>query len=158
MSLARHCLRIRSLSRPLTSRSTVLRVLLGCSLGVLGFLLVAQSVAASDVCFDPVGRELQCTCPAAVVCRCPDDYCPKPLPCPPCPVRVTADDYCAKPMPCIPCLCLKPCPDDYCEKPLPRFCWPVNREYYRCPPGTDAAAVSVTAAGPATTRHASHSR
>jgi hypothetical protein len=61
---------------------------------------------------------------------CPDDYCPKPLPCVPClSCCRTCDDYCRKPMPCVPCLpCCRTC-DDYCRKPLPCLCWPCNPGY-----------------------------
>jgi hypothetical protein len=51
-------------------------------------------------------------------CCCPDDYCPKKLPCcPPC-TRGCIDDYCCKKLPCV-----SPnprgCVDDYCRKTCP---------------------------------------
>ena len=58
--------------------------------------------------------------------KCPDDYCPKPLPCAT-PWRYCGpDDYCPKPLPCA--TPWRYCaPDDYCPKPpppLPAPCLP----------------------------------
>lgn len=68
-------------------------------------------------------------CPA-----CPDDYCPKKLPCCPYPVRgCGADDYCPKNLP-ITCF-LKYCgPDDYCPKLCPPLPLPGYPPWYTCGP------------------------
>ncbi|MDZ7617351.1 MAG: hypothetical protein U1E05_10115 [Patescibacteria group bacterium] len=104
-----------------------------------GQLMVGQLGAGGQL--GTGGSELECTRCAALPCCCPDDYCRKPEPSVPC-VRTSwcADDYCAKPMPCIPCVGVPKCTDDYCPKPFPSFCWPVLRQFYRCPPGSDTPA------------------
>ncbi|MHB1036187.1 MAG: hypothetical protein ACYC35_15960 [Pirellulales bacterium] len=90
---------------------------------------------ATDLCDRSLGAELRCTRCAAIPCWCPDDYCPKPLPCVPCLKRsCLPDDYCPKPLPCVPCRAASTCVDDYCPKPLPVLCWPLSRQFLRCPP------------------------
>jgi hypothetical protein len=104
-------------------------------LGVLCLLCLGQHSVAAPPYLGSLGRELQCTRCAVFPCCCPDDYCRKPMPCIPC-VRLQGccDDYCPKPEPCAPRFCTPRCPDDYCPKPLPQLCWPVNKQFYRCPP------------------------
>jgi len=128
-------------------------------LGVLALLCPAERSAAGDLCPGSLGRELECTRCAAVACRCPDNYCPKPCPCIPCPALPASPDcYCPKPPPCPPCLCLSWCPDNYCPKPCPQFCWPVNRQFYRCGPDDCEAAPTCAATAKAPLRPAGPSR
>jgi hypothetical protein len=104
-------------------------------LAILVFLGLGRAAWAGEACDKSLGDTLRCTRCAAMPCCCPDDYCRKPLPCIPCPVPTgCVDDYCCKPLPCIPCPVPTGCVDDYCRKPLPHFCWPVNCQFYRCPP------------------------
>src|SRR5262245_23643457 len=51
-------------------------------------------------------------------CWCPDDYCPKTLPCVSCTPKGCVDDYCPKTLPCVP-PCAGGCVDDYCPKNCP---------------------------------------
>ena len=112
-------------------------------LGMTTLLCLAQSLDAAEVCTHSLGRELRCTRCASIPCCCCDDYCRKPLPCVPClTFAPSCNAYCRKPEPCLPCYCPGWCPDTYCPKPLPKFCWPVLNEFYRCPPGKDAATCS----------------
>jgi hypothetical protein len=71
-------------------------------------------------------------CTARRCCTCPNDYCPKPLPCVPCAPLGKCDCYCPKPLPCPPCP-LRYCgPNDYCPKPCCLYlppCWPA---WYSC--------------------------
>jgi len=114
--------------------------ILGC-LGLLSVLCLAEGATAGQWCSRSLTRTLHCTRCAAVPCCCVDDYCRKPLPCiPGCATSTCCDDYCRKPLPCLPSFCLPWCPDDYCRKPLPHFCWPVHRQFYRCPPDDCQAA------------------
>jgi len=64
---------------------------------------------------------------------CPDDYCPKPLPCAP-PVSCRGpNDYCPKPLPTTcPAKCFGP--DDYCPKKCPIFLPPCYPPWYTCGP------------------------
>jgi hypothetical protein len=66
-------------------------------------------------------------------CWCPDDYCPKPLPC----VIPTAtgfvDDYCPKTLPCVPST-PKGCVDDYCPKTCPIILESNCQPWYICGP------------------------
>jgi len=57
------------------------------------------------------------SCDARRCCICPDDYCPKPLPCVPCAPLGRCDCYAPKPLPCPPCALRYCAPDDYCPKP-----------------------------------------
>ena len=82
---------------------------------ILLLLALAGGVFASDMTGDGT------RCDARRCCTCPDDYCPKPLPCVPCAPRGCCDDYCAKPLPCVPCA-LRGCCDDYCPKPCAFTC------------------------------------
>jgi hypothetical protein len=67
-------------------------------------------------------------------CWCPDDYCPKRLPCvPPNPVGCV-DDYCRKPLPCV-SPNAKGCADDYCPKACPLFLGPLCEPWYKCGSG-----------------------
>ncbi|MEN6450009.1 MAG: hypothetical protein ABFC96_05930 [Thermoguttaceae bacterium] len=120
-------------------------------LAPLLLLCLGQSYAG-DAC--SLGRTLKCT-RCSIPCCCADDYCRKPFPCIPCPaIPRTHDCYCRKPLPCVPCAPTSCCPDDYCRKPYPRFCWPVNRECYRCAPCNEGLASKsqqppvATASGP----------
>jgi hypothetical protein len=96
-------------------------------------VVVAQAALACDAC-----RSRKCASPCSrggLMLCCPDDYCPKPLPCLPCPQRSCCpDNYCRKPLPCVPCP--KTCwrPDDYCRKPMPRLCWLPPPVKYSCGP------------------------
>src|SRR5437016_5003745 len=80
----------------------------------------------------PFGRKLvSATCPPSCY-DCPDDYCPKPLPCPrPNRGGCLCDDYCPKPMPVISCF-PRGCVDDYCPKPFPCCLPPSLRPWYTC--------------------------
>jgi hypothetical protein len=92
---------------------------------ILLLLALAGGVFASDMTSD-------CTrCDARRCCTCPDDYCPKPLPCVPCAPRGCSNDYCPKPLPCVPCA-PRGCCNDYCPKPCCIYlppCWPA---WYSC--------------------------
>jgi hypothetical protein len=82
-----------------------------------------------------IGAQRCCAKCAAGPCWCPDDYCPKPLPCPPCKdCNCCCDDYCPKPMPCPPCKDCNCCCDDYCPKPAPNLCIPLRRDFLKCVP------------------------
>ncbi|MBL8829391.1 MAG: hypothetical protein JNM18_20575 [Planctomycetaceae bacterium] len=59
---------------------------------------------------------------------CPDNYCPKPLPCVRVPLCYQCDDYCPKPLPCVQKPNCFEC-DRYCRKPIPLLCCP------NCTPG-----------------------
>jgi hypothetical protein len=65
-------------------------------------------------------------------CWCPDDYCPKTLPCVPPVPKGCVDDYCPKTLPCVPPVA-KGCVDDYCPKtcPIVLKCW---EPWYKCCP------------------------
>jgi hypothetical protein len=89
-------------------------------LATAALLWFGSDLLAAEPCASTVRASLRCTRCAYLPCGCPDDYCPKPLPCVPClKLGGVADDYCPKPWPCIPCW--RPCgvADDYCTKPLP---------------------------------------
>jgi hypothetical protein len=66
-------------------------------------------------------------------CWCPDDYCPKPLPC----VRPgpcgCVDDYCFKKLPWVPPNA-KGCADDYCPKTCPILLGSNCEPWYTCGP------------------------
>jgi hypothetical protein len=64
---------------------------------------------------------------------CPDDYCPKPMPCS-APFKYCGpDDYCCKTMPCV--APFKYCgPNDYCCKPLPPILPLCPTPLYTCGP------------------------
>jgi hypothetical protein len=66
-------------------------------------------------------------------CWCPDDYCPKKLPCVPCTPRGCVDDYCPKKLPCVPCN-PRGCVDDYCPKTCPIWLGPLCQPWYTCGP------------------------
>lgn len=72
-------------------------------------------------------------------CFCPDDYCPKLLPCVPPNPKGCVDDYCQKPQPCVP---RNPtgCVDDYCPKTCPLFLGNLCEPWYTCCPAGDLAA------------------
>jgi hypothetical protein len=97
---------------------------------VLGLGLVAAAQGAEPGCrwWWPWGLRFSC-CPC-----CPDDYCPKKLPCAPCPVHSGGrDDYCPKSLP-VPCP-LKYCGhDDYCPKACPTHLPPCSPPWYTCVP------------------------
>lgn len=58
---------------------------------------------------------------------CPDNYCPKPVPCVKSPLCFQCDTYCPKPLPCVQSPNCFEC-DRYCRKPFPIICCP-------CEPG-----------------------
>lgn len=65
---------------------------------------------------------------------CPDDFCPKSVPCIPS-LRSCfgCDDYCSKPAPTLCWPRTHFCPDDFCRKELPYLCWPAS-PWMRCSP------------------------
>lgn len=66
-------------------------------------------------------------------CWCPDDYCPKSLPCVPCNLKGCVDDYCPKSLPCAACNA-KGCVDDYWPKTCPIFLWKPCSSCLSCGP------------------------
>ena len=71
-------------------------------------------------------------CGGLMLC-CPDDYCPKPLPCVPSPLlSCCPSDYCLKPLPWLRAPTLSCCGGDYCPKPLPGLCWLRSPVSYSC--------------------------
>ena len=95
------------------------------ALGAWGVVLATWGPACG-------GESVAPTCEARSCCVCPDDYCPKPLPCVPCAPRGKCDNYCRKPLPCAPCVGGYCGPDDYCPKPCNFYlppCWPA---WYTC--------------------------
>ena len=66
-------------------------------------------------------------------CWCPDDYCPKKLPCVPPNARGCVDDYCPKTLPCVPPN-PKGCVDDYCPRCCPLFLGSLCEPWYTCSP------------------------
>ena len=64
-------------------------------------------------------------------CWCPDDYCPKPLPCVGPNAKGCVDDYCPKALPCVPPN-PKGCVDDYCPKTCPIWLGKLCEPWYRC--------------------------
>jgi len=71
-------------------------------------------------------------------CWCPDDYCPKTLPCVSPNAKGCVDDYCPKTLPCVTAN-PKGCVDDYCPKSCP-ILFPSNCEpWYRCGPAQTGA-------------------
>jgi hypothetical protein len=66
-------------------------------------------------------------------CWCPDDYCPKTLPCVPPNAKGCVDDYCQKALPCVPPNA-KGCVDDYCPKKCPLFLGGLCEPWYTCGP------------------------
>ncbi len=78
---------------------------------VLGLGLVAAAEGAEPGCrwWWPSCLRFSC-CPC-----CPDDYCPKKLPCVPCPLK-----YCGR--------------DDYCPKACPIYPPPCPPPWYTCVP------------------------
>ena len=112
-------------ARLLPGRARLLPSLVVANLTHFALAYFANSARAADL-----GPAPRC-CDARRCCTCPDDYCPKPLPCVPCAPRGCCDDYCAKPLPCVPCA-LRGCCDDYCPKPCCIYlppCWPA---WYSC--------------------------
>ncbi len=110
------------------------------------FYIGLLRIAAADELFG-VERSIcpvqALTCPEALLRRCCDIYCPKPLPCL---TRIChgcgKDDYCGKPRPCVPCFrgC---CPTDcYCRKPCPDLCRPLAADYFICDAGSVGSAES----------------
>jgi hypothetical protein len=90
-------------------------------LSLLGFCIVGVTAPGSTA----VGGQPHdgwWLCPGISLHRpclcCPNDYCPKPIPCisPFC--CCGPDDYCTKPLPCVRPFCCSQC-DDYCAKPCP---------------------------------------
>src|SRR5262249_24043866 len=71
-------------------------------------------------------------------CWCPDDYCPKSLPCVPPNSKGYYYDYCAKPLPCVPPN-PKGCYDDYCPKTCPIFLGRLCEPWYSCGPPDGAS-------------------
>jgi hypothetical protein len=79
----------------------------------------SDSIRSIDFGLRPRGVRGQGDCGSEVCprCNCPDDYCPKPMPCVACGhATVGCDDYCAKPAPCPPADRDTVWCDDYCEK------------------------------------------
>jgi hypothetical protein len=66
-------------------------------------------------------------------CWCPDDYCPKTLPCVPPTARGCVDDYCPKALPWVPPNA-RGCVDDYCPRPCPLWLGKWCESWYRCGP------------------------
>ncbi len=99
---------------------------------------LAQAAFAGDsVC----GEQQKCACRGGLMLCCPDDYCPKPLPCVPWARCCCPDDYCCKPYPYLFSPALSCCGDDYCCKPFPHLCWPRLPVHYSCgPPARDECA------------------
>lgn len=65
---------------------------------------------------------------------CPDDHCPKPLPCV-CDVPACCPDtFCRKPCLVLPCPTKARCPDDYCRKSIPKTCSSPYSHWYKCVP------------------------
>ena len=95
--------------------------------GVVVLLIVASARLAAAAESGPIST----CCEARSCCTCPDNYCPKPLPCVPCAPLGQCDCYCPKPMPCT--SPLRYCgPNDYCPKPCCLYlppCWPA---WYSC--------------------------
>src|SRR3990172_4664755 len=87
------------------------RVRLLSSLALLMIIGFAHRGRATDV--GPIATG----CDARSCCVCPDDYCPKPLPCVPCAPLGKCDCYCPKPLPCPPCPLRYCAPNDYRPKP-----------------------------------------
>jgi hypothetical protein len=65
---------------------------------------------------------------------CPDDYCPKALPCVPRNLCGCIDDYCPKTLPCVPSN-LPGCTDDYWRKKCPLYLGALCEPWYHCGPG-----------------------
>jgi hypothetical protein len=64
-------------------------------------------------------------------CWCPNDYCPKTLPCVPPNAKGCVNDYCPKSLPCVPPN-PKGCVDDYCRKTCPLTLGKVCEPWYIC--------------------------
>jgi hypothetical protein len=98
-----------------------LKKLLGnCSLLVVGAIALTALYTHAAAAQPHDGWWL---CPGISLHRpclcCPNDYCPKPMPCAPCPVCCCGpNDFCGKPLPCVSPYCCCLC-DDYCCKPAP---------------------------------------
>lgn len=103
---------------------------------LLGLLLTIA--AATDVQADNWHARLWkgFTCSNVGGCAkdcCPDNYCPKPMPCVQKPNCFQCDTYCPKPMPCVQQPNCFEC-DRYCRKPIPLLCCP-NCASGVCGPG-----------------------
>jgi hypothetical protein len=71
-------------------------------------------------------------------CWCPDDYCPKALPCVRAAARGCVDDYCPKNLPCV-LPNAKGCVDDYCPKTCPILLGSNREPWYTCGPPRNCA-------------------
>ncbi len=90
----------------------------------LASLIIASSLTASSLTAGEPVRYSPFTWswPNCVGKFCPDDFCPKPLPCARGVKCFQCPDYCAKPLPCfLPGKTSYVC-DDYCRKSLPPTC------------------------------------
>jgi hypothetical protein len=95
----------------------------------VGLLILGLTLAGAAAVADVASTS---GCPRCC-CTCPDDYCPKPLPCVPCAAcGCCPDDYCPKPLPCV--FCMPGCcwPDDYCPKPFVFCLPPCYPSWYTC--------------------------
>ena len=109
--------------RALSSATDMTKILL-----IVGLWTAMLPVAAGAA---EIGPSAPC-CEARCCCTCPDDYCPKPLPCVPCVLLGKCDCYCRKPMPCPPCPLGYCGPNDYCPKPY-SICLPLcSPAWYTC--------------------------
>lgn len=72
-------------------------------------------------------------CPCDLLRSCPDDYCPKPIPCIECfRAKCCPNDFCGKPFPYVRCFQERCFPDCYACKPCPDLCRPIAADHYQC--------------------------